>query len=412
MKKLTAVLAVIGTSMLLMAQSCEIDPCVIAPDLCTPAPPATAYDCSAPAALKGYIKVKNPVVGSYIVVMKKPGVNALEVQDIVAFSAKYAGVSLVKTLRSVNGFSAKMKGDVVVKLLRDPAVQYIQQNRKVKANDNPTWGIDRIDQRDLPLDWKFDPGANGSGVHFYGIDTGIDLANADFSGRTGESHSAVVGLPPDTDGHGHGTHTAGTVGGTKYGVAKAVTIHAVKVLDAQGSGSDTDVIAGIDWVTQHVKANGWRAVANMSLGGPAPAPALDQAVCNAIAAGVAFGIAAGNESSDACTSAPANVLQALTMGAVDKTDTGASFSNTGATCLDLWAPGVDVESDMPGGGGITMSGTSMAAPHATGVLALYLSVHPTATVAEANAAIIAGASKDKLSGVDGPNLLLYTVTKP
>ncbi len=400
-----------------------LDPCAIAPELCTPAPPATAYDCAAPpAALKGIIKVKNPVPNSYIVVMKKSGTNALAVQDIQAFSAKFAGLSSVKTLRSVNGFSALITdATLVVKLARDPQVQYVQQNRKltvpkpqaVHPNDNPTWGIDRIDQRDPPPDWSYAPGATGKGIDVFDIDQEADTKNADFAGRVGEGFSSVASQPVGGPGQDHATHTAGTILGTKYGVAKEAILHSVTVLDASGSGSDTDVITGIDWVTKYVQAHpGVKAVANLSLGGPAPAPALDAAVCNAIAQGVAFGIAAGNDGADACGSAPANVLQALTSGATDKTDTGASFSNRGATCLDLWAPGVDIESDMPGGGGQLMSGTSMAAPHVTGVLALYFGIHPTATVAEANAAIIAGASKDKLSAVDGPNLLLYTITKP
>lgn len=371
--------------------------------------PGKPYDCAAPPAFTGFVEVKNPNPGSYIVVMKKTP-TGFSVQDLTSIASQFAGVTQVKAFNRLGMFSAAMTKDTAKKIAKDSRVAFVQENRKVKKQEQPaSWGISRVDQRKGPPDFEtYDTGdgASGKGVHVYSIDTGVDIKNADFAGRTGEGFSAVAGTPPDVDGHGHGTHTAGTAAGTKYGIAKAAIVHSVTVLDAQGSGTDEGVITGIDWVTKHVQLNGWRGVANMSLGGPAPAPALDHAVCESIAAGVAYGIAAGNSGGDACDNAPANVLQALTVCATDRTDTIATFSDDGVACTDLCAPGVKIESDMPGGGGATMDGTSMAAPHVTGALALCFERTPTATVADCNAAILAAATKDELSG-GVPNVFLY-----
>lgn len=391
-------------------------------------PPPHGYDCASPPALSGFVEAENPVGDRYIVVMKQRG--AVSAAAIGTFAARHPSLREVKVMRSVGGFEAAADTESAARrVAEDPQVQYVTPVQRMSiprpasgvtappavsypkgrhpAAATRVWGLDAIDDR-AGLDGDYSPDATGGGVHAYVIDTGLDAAHAEFVGRVGECHTEVT-FGGCSDAHGHGTHVAGTVGGRTFGVAAEVTLHAVRVLDAQGSGTDAQVIRGIEWATEHALDHGWPAVANMSLGGSA-SPALDQAVCNSIASGVVHVVAAGNDGSDACDDSPARVHQALTLGASDRSDSAAGFSNRGP-CLDLYAPGVDVESARAGGGSVTFSGTSMASPHAAGVAALVLQRHSGTDPAGVLSRIVAAATSGRLRGVPvaTPSLFVYAL---
>jgi subtilisin family serine protease len=308
------------------------------------------------------------------------------------------------------GFAASMPASSLETLKKNPNVAIIEPDQVItlSATQSPvTWGLDRIDQRNLPLSNSFTYNNTGAGVTAYIVDTGILYGHNEFGGRASFGYDAFGGNGSDCNGHG--THVAGTVGGSVYGVAKSVTLKAVRVLNCSGSGTNSGVIAGVNWVASHHSA-GAPAVANMSLGGSVSS-ALDTAVNNAINDGVTFAIAAGNSNRNACNYSPARVANAITVGATTSSDARASYSNYGS-CLDLFAPGSSITSAWYTSNTATntISGTSMATPHVAGVAALYLHSNTSASPATVRNAIVNNATTGKVTspGSNSPNRLLFT----
>ncbi|WP_434442771.1 S8 family serine peptidase [Lentzea sp. E54] len=348
------------------------------------------------------------VKDSYIVSLKAGAASRAAAPEL---ASRYGGQVGKVWQHALNGFSVTMTAKQAARLAADPKVAFVEQDAEVSLLDvqqnPPSWGLDRVDQRDLPLSNSYQYNTTASNVTTYIVDTGVRTTHQTFGGRATWGTN-TSGDGNNSDCNGHGTHVAGTVAGAEYGIAKAAKVVAVKVLNCQGSGTIQGVVDGVNWVTANAVKP---AVANMSLGGGAAA-ALDTAVRNSVASGVTYALASGNSNTDACSSSPARVAEAITVNASTNTDARASFSNYG-TCTDIFAPGQNIVSAWHTSDTATnnISGTSMASPHVAGGAALWLATHPTDSPAAVWAGLNAASTPNKISnpGSGSPNKLLYTL---
>ncbi|MDY0811435.1 S8 family peptidase [Kitasatospora purpeofusca] len=372
---------------------------------------AVAEGTAGRAAAAPLQRAVQAVPGQYIVTVRQG-------LDPAATAAKVKGVEPLHTYRTVlNGFSARLDAHQLRMVRALPGVEAVEEDGRAsipkavpasattKREAASSWGLDRIDQKKLPLDESFTVEGDGAGVTAYVIGTGIEYAHEEFEGRA-TSGTDVVGDGQDgVDCNGHGTHIAGTIGGKTYGIARKVNLGSVRVLGCDGTGSYERLIAGFEWLAANAKKP---AVANISLGGDV-SEALNKAADALTDAGVLPILAAGNSSKDACFVSPASASRVITVAASNKWDEETAFTNLGP-CVDLYAPGEEIVSAKLGGGSKADSGTSMAAPHVVGVVALYLAAHPNATPEDIAEWLQDNATTDVLTNVSKgtPNLLLYT----
>lgn len=363
-----------------------------------------------------FIRSEQAVDGQYIVLLDERfipiGASAASVMSQANDLAHRYGAQVERSFTSaVKGFAGKMTEAHAIALSNDRRVKIVETDRVISVTTTQTnapWNLDRVDQRNLPWDGQYNYAGTGAGVHVYIIDTGIRITHVDFGGRADVAYDNVGDGQNGNDCNGHGTHVAGIVGGTNWGVAKQTLLHAVRVLPCSGSGLLSNVMAGVDWVTaNHLSP----AVANISATTAGSSVSLETAITNSIASGVVYTIAAGNAASDACGYTPARTPNALTVGASDETDLRALYSNYGA-CLDLFAPGNRVDSDWASSDTATanLSGSSMASPMVAGVAALFLGANPGASPLSTINAIKSSATQGALTTNDtgSPNLLLYS----
>jgi subtilisin family serine protease len=376
---------------------------------------AGAVSSPGPAQARPVVGVPaGAVADSYIVVLKAGSPGAARVTSAsLALARRYGGTVRRTYLAAVRGFVVSMPAGAARRLAADPAVDSVEQDRMASltgTQSNPVWGLDRIDQRALPLSKSYTSGSAAT-VTAYVLDTGLRTTHAEFGGRAADGWDFVDSDATANDCNGHGTHVAGTIGGATYGVAKDVRLVGVRVLNCSGVGSYSQIIAGVDWVTAHAVKP---AVANMSLGGVGSAT-LDAAVKRSIASGVTYAVAAGNRaagSSDtnACDQSPARLPEAITVGATDSADRLASFSKFGS-CVDIFAPGARIVSAgrVSDVATISMSGTSMASPHVAGAAALLLGANPALTPTQVRSALVGQATAGVVAnrGAGSPNRLLY-----
>ncbi|KAH7056150.1 peptidase S8 and S53 subtilisin kexin sedolisin [Linnemannia elongata] len=356
-----------------------------------------------------------PIADSYIVVLKNSGAAPGFKTKFDGIAKKYNGrgraPEIQREYTAIPGFHATFDAATLKAIQANPDVAYVEQDATITIqatqSNPPSWGLTRVGQQNLDLSQGYNyPDTAGSGVTAYIVDTGIYAAHSDFGGRATFGANFISGSP-NTDENGHGTHVAGTIGGTKYGVAKKVKLVGVKVLSKSGSGSTSGVVAGMDWVASRAVAG--KSVVNMSLGG-GKSQAIDDAAGRLYAKNIPLIVAAGNSDDDACDGSPAGAANTFTVGASDRYDAPAYFTSWGS-CVEIFGPGVDITSSWIGGTTAqkTISGTSMATPHVVGVAALYIAQGGLSTAQSVFDKLVETATPDVISGnLNGsPNLLVY-----
>lgn len=372
---------------------------------------AGAIELAGPGEELGQVRnadAPGAIDGEYIVVMED---YAPSVRTLADGLIERTGARVKRTFGSaLKGFAVTADEREARRLAAEPAVAFVEPNRVERGDGtqtDPTWGLDRVDERRLPLSESYTYDTTASNVNAYIVDSGIRMGHDEFGGRAESGHDFVDDDATAEDCHGHGTHIAGTVGGRTYGVAKAVDLVAVRVLNCENRGTTADVLAGYDWVAKNAVAP---AVANVSIGGSV-SDAKDAAVKGMVDAGVTVAVSAGNSGGDACDQSPAREPSVLTVAAATSSDARWGSSNHGP-CVDLFAPGsriisAGIDSDTDSA---SWSGTSMAVPHVAGVAALYLADHPSATPAQVTVAMLAATTKDKVTGAGtgSPNRLLFS----